>query len=599
MIKKEADYLFEVSWEVCNKVGGIYTVVSSKAHQMMEYYKENYFLIGPYFSDKAAREFSPETPNGKTMELFEILKKEGIIAHYGKWLIKGKPNTILIDFSRFFDKKNEIKTKMWDDFKIDSLNSPPDYDEPVVWSIAVGKLIEGLCNILKGKKVAHFHEWLSGAALLYLKKKKIKVGTVFTTHATVLGRTLAGADIDLYCKEDHKCTLELMDIEKEAYNYGVPSKHQLEKITAQNADVFTTVSEITSFEAKYILKRKANILIPNGLDFTKMPNLEEIPVKHRAYKAKIREFVIPLFFPYYHFDIEDTLFYFISGRYEFKNKGIDVTIKALSILNERLKKERTKKTVVVFFFIPAKIKTVRLDIIESKALFEDMKDSIDDDLNDIREKIVYNLALQKLPDKIKMFDEDFLFGLKDKILSFQKKGDAPLSTHELDDEKNDSILRSFRESKLLNTSSDKVKVILYPCYLSASDGLLDMDYEATMWGCQLGIFPSYYEPWGYTPLECASHGVPSITTDLSGFGRFVLDNCKDEPGIFIIKRDGKKESEVVKQLADKLYWYSNLSKDGRIKCKIKAEHFAPLCSWSKLILNYTKAHNMAVENIKE
>lgn len=594
---KRVNYLFEVSWEVCNKVGGIYTLIRSKAAQMVGHYKNNYFVIGPYFADRAMREFSPEVPNEKLKDVFDRLKQEDIIAYYGKWLIQGRPNVILVDFSRFLKKKNEIKTQMWDDYNIDSLNSPHDYDEPVVWAAAAGRLIEELSKVFKGDNVAHFHEWLSGAALLYLKKKGINIGTVFTTHATVLGRTLAGANFDLYSRKDNKFILELMDIEKEAYNYGVPAKHQLEKATAQNADIFTTVSEITGLEAEHILKRKADILTPNGLDFSKLPNLEEIPLKHRVYKTKIRDFIIPYFFPYYPFDVEDTLFYFISGRYEFKNKGIDVTIKSLALLNDRLKKEKSNKTIIVFFFIPANIKTISLNILEGKALFEDIEDSVDDELPTIRESIINALAMQKLPDKIKIFDEDFLLQIRDKLLSFKKEGDPPLVTHELVDEQNDIIIRRFKELKLLNKKWDRVKIIFYPSYLSASDGLLDLDYNSVMWGCHLGIFPSYYEPWGYTPLECAAYGVPSITTDLAGIGKFILNNFKEEPGIFVIKREGKTDEEVVQKLTDKLYWYTNLSKEERIKCKIKAENFAPLCSWDKLILNYIKAHEMAVKKI--
>ncbi len=597
-MEKKADYVFEVAWEVCNKVGGIYTVVRSKAPQMLEYYKSNYFLIGPYFSDKASHEFSQEVPDRKLKQVFDKLKQEGITAYYGRWLIKGKPSVILLDFNKFSYKKNDIKAQMWSDYKIDSLNSPPDYDEPVIWSMAVGRLLEELSSALKGRKVAHFHEWLSGAAILYLKKKNIRIRTVFTTHATVLGRTLTGSDIDLYRKKDGKCVLELMDIEKEAYKHVVQAKHQLEKAAAQNARVFTTVSEITALEAEHILKRKPDILTPNGLDFHKLPNLEEVPIQHKVYKSKIREFLISYVLPHYPIDVENTLIFVISGRYEFRNKGIDVTIRALGKLNKRMKQEDSKKTVVVFFFIPAGTKTINRDIIENRAMFEDVEDFLDDNLKDVREKIMYGISVQKLPDRIKLFDEDFLLELRDKLMSFEKDGDPPVVTHELTDEKNDLILKGFREAKLYNKKMDRVKVIFYPCYLSSSDGLLDMDYNTVVWGSHLGVFPSYYEPWGYTPLECAAYGVPSITTDLTGFGRFVLKNSKDETGIFVIRREGEEDDEVVKQLAERMYWYVHLSKEDRIKYKIKAENFAPMCSWAKLVQNYIKAHNKAVEKIK-
>lgn len=597
-MKPKADYLFEVAWEVCNKVGGIYTVVRSKVPHMIEQYKNNYFVIGPYFARSSMREFAPEVPNSRLKRVFERLKQENITAYYGKWLIEGKPNTILVDFSKFFDKKNEIKKQMWDDYKIDSLNSPPDYDGPVVWATAAGKLLEQLSRELKGKKVAHFHEWLSGAALLYLKKNSAKVATVFTTHATTMGRTLAASNFDLYAMKGNARILESLDIEKEAYNWGVPAKHQLEKATAQNADVFTTVSEVTALEAQYVLKRKVDLIVPNALDFSRLPNLEEIPIKHKMHKSKIKEFIITYFSPYYPIDMGDTLFYFISGRYEFKNKGIDVTIKSLNILNERLKKERAGRTIIVFFFIPANIKSINLNVVESKALFEDIRESVEDSLTDMQERVIDGLALQKMPNDIDIFDEGFLSEIRDKMMSFKKEGDPPISTHELFNDQDDQIMRSLRELKLLNKKSDKVKVVLYPSYLSPSDRLLDMDYNSVIWGCHLGIFPSYYEPWGYTPLECAAYGVPSITTDLAGFGRFLLKTAKKEPGIFVIKREGKADDDVVNQLAERLYWYAKLPKEERIRNKIKAENFARLCSWNKLILNYTKAHDMAVEKIR-
>ena len=339
-------------------------------------------------------------------------------------------------------------------------------------------------------------------------------------------------------------------------------------------------------------------MVPNGLDFTKLPNLEEIPIKHKIFKAKITEFIIPYFFPYYTIDLDNTLFYFISGRYELRNKGIDITLKALAQLNERLKKEKSAKTIIVFFFIPANVKTMNLGVVENKALFEDIEDAVDDHLKEIRERIIYSLAQQKLPSKSKIFDEDFLTDLKDKIIGFKRSGDPPLCTYELVNDYNDIILKSFWELKLLNKKTDNIKVILYPRYLSASDGLLDLDYYSTIWACHLGIFPSYYEPWGYTPLECAAYGVPSLTTDLSGFGKFVLANAKEEPGIFVIKRHGIDEDTVVKQLVDKLYWYTNLPKKDRIQQKINAEHFAPLCDWGNLSSNYFKAHTLALDKVK-
>ena len=597
--ERKAKYLFEVSWEVCNKVGGIYTVVKSKAHQMVHAYKEeNYFLIGPYFP-KAMEEFQPQLPEENVKVVLEALKKEGITVYYGKWIVKGNPNVFLIDFSRFIENKNKIKASMWEDFKIDSWNAPYDYDEPVVWATTAGMLMEELSKVLIGDKVAHFHEWLSGPALLYLKKKKVKIGTVFTTHATMLGRTLAGNNVDIYKVVNEKIVLETINPEEEAYKYNLPAKHQLERVTAEKADVFTTVSEVTELEATHILNKKPDMLVPEGLDFSELPNLEEVSINHRLYRSKMRDFAMAYFFPYYKFDIENTFFYLISGRYEFRNKGIDVTIKALSALNEKLKKDKSKRTIVVFFFIPAGIRNINLSIVESKAIFSKIKDVVEDNMNDIRDKIVYSIAQQNMPVKSKIFDDDFIIDIKKKMMMFRKEGNPPIVTHELQDENRDIILKSFREFGLINKNTDNVKVILYPCYLSTSDGLIGMDYHSVIWGCHLGIFPSYYEPWGYTPLECAAYGVPAITSDLAGFGNFVLHNSKEEPGIFVVKRHGKTEEEVVQQLVDRLYWYSNTSKDERIKNKMMARKFASMCDWGELVRHYVTSHNLAIERVKK
>jgi glycogen(starch) synthase len=479
------------------------------------------------------------------------------------------------------------------------LNSGGDFDEPLVWSWAVGKFLEKVFSAWKcPKMVGQFHEWLSGGALLYLKDKDIKIATVFTTHATILGRTLAGSDRPLYE------ILEKIDADAEACNYKIQSKHSIEKASAQQASVFTTVSDITGLEAEHILGRKPDHLLPNGLDFDKLPDLEEIPTKHGFYKAKIKEFLMPYFFPYYSFDLDNTLFYFISGRYEFRNKGLDVFIESLSRLNEKLKKVKGAPTIVSFIFVPADSKAMKLEVVESKSLFEDIQDSVDDHMSDLRRKVIRGIAHGKLPSETKIFDEDFLFEMKKGILSFKKEGTPSISTHELANPK-DLIYESLMVRGLDNKKDDKVKVVLYPIYLSSSDGLMDLAYYQAVWGCHLGVFPSYYEPWGYTPLESAAYGVPSITTDLAGFGLYAEKHLKDKhggaenPGIFVLGRRGRKYEDVVADLTETMFWYATLPKKERIQNKITAEHFAPQLDWKYLIKHYIEAHDMALEKVSD
>jgi len=588
---KKADVLFEVSWEVCNKVGGIYTVVKSKAAKMVEAYGDNYFMIGPYFASKAIGQFQEELPNEFCKVPFDELKKIGIICHFGKWLSEGSPSVILIDFVNFRQKANDIKRELWDWYRIDSLRAPADYDEPVVWAYSVGMLIEKLSGCFKGRKiVAHFHEWLSGAGLLYLKKKNIRIAAVFTTHATVLGRALASMNIDLYNLWDK------INPDQEVYKYNIEAKHLVEKNSAAFADVFTTVSEITGMEASYFLKKKPDVLLPNGLDISKFPSFEEITIKHGIQRDRIREFMLYYFFPYYTFDPKETLIYFIAGRYEFHDKGIDIYIKALGRLNEKMKQAKTKKTVIAFIWVPANFRNIRAELLENKTLFQHIKNALEEVEGDVQKNIAYALISDKKISKEAMFDEDFLLEIKGIVSQFVRKGKPALLTHDLYDD-NDQILRGIEAANLKNEEQDRVKIVYYPIYLSGADGLLNLNYYEAMQGSHLGIFPSYYEPWGYTPLEAGALGVSSVTTDLAGFGRYFCSECSqsEAPGIFVLKRLNKSDDDVVSQLVDVMFNFANLPKEERIANKLQARKIASLADWKIFINNYIEAHNLAVE----
>ena len=590
-MEKKADVLLEVSWEVCNKVGGIYTVVKSKSAKMVEVYGNNYFMIGPYFASKAIGQFQEELPNDVCKAPFEELKKEGIICHFGKWLIEGNPSVILIDFVNYMRRANEIKREMWDWYKIDSLRAPHDYDEPLVWAYAVGMLIEKMASSFASKKiVGHFHEWLSGAGILYLKKKRAIIGTVFTTHATVLGRTLANSNIDLYN------VWSRINPEQEVYKYNVEAKHGVERNSAAFADVFTTVSEITGMEASYFLKKKPDVLLPNGLDISKFPTFEEIIIKHKLQRDRIREFMLYYFFPYYTFDPKETLIYFIAGRYEFHDKGIDIYIKALGKLNEKLKQSNSKKTIVAFIWVPANFRNIKPELLENKTLYQDIKDVLEEVVDDVEKNIISSFVADKKIQKENLFDEDFLAEMKIRVSRFVKKGFPPISTHDLYDG-NDMVMKAINFANLKNTESDPVKIVYYPIYLSGADGLLNLNYYEAMQGSHLGIFPSYYEPWGYTPLEAGALGVSSVTTDLAGFGRFFCSECMqtDTPGIFVLKRLNRNDEEVVNDLVEIMEKFAQLTKEKRTANKLQARQTASLADWRIFISNYTDAHELAVK----
>jgi len=510
----KAKHCFEISWEVCNKVGGIYTVVASKARQMIKHYGDGYIAVGPYFPKKAFGTFEEILPPEAIKNVFDRLRNDGIDCHYGNWLVTGSPKVILIDFTRFTEKTNNIKKEFWDNYGLDTLGTTYyDVDEPLIWSYAAGTMIAALSEVLDGQGVAHCHEWLAGGALLRLKSTN--VATVFTTHATMLGRTLVSDHVNIYDQ------LDTINPEAEAHRrgQGLWSKWQIEHLCANNADIFTTVSEITGIEATRLLGRKPEVLLFNGLDMAKFPTFEECSVRHKLFKSKLFEFIMYTFFPYYTFDLNNTLIFFLSGRYEFHDKGIDVFIRALGRLNDKLKDEKSNMTIVAFIFVPGNIRGIKAEMLENRTMFFDVHDFVHDDINDIANNIIRNIIGGRDVAKGALFDEDSMQEVKRKVLRFKKKGQPPVCTHDLYDENQDAILNTLINAGLDNMEDDKVKAIYYPIYLTGADGLLNVSYYESMQGGHLGVFPSIYEPWGYTPLEAAALGVPSITSDLAGFGR--------------------------------------------------------------------------------
>ncbi len=594
-MKPDADILFEVSWEVCNKIGGIYTVMKSKASLIQQAYNNNYYFVGPYIPGKVSGEFVEGIPPENMKKAFLEISNLGIICKLGKWLIPGQPSTILVDFAGYREKINNLKRELWESYKIDSLRAPVDYNEPLLWAYCTGIIINKLSeSVFQDKKiVAHFHEWLSGAGILLLKSKKARVGTVFTTHATVLGRTLSSMQIDIYN------IWNKINPDAEAIKYNVEGKHSLEKQSAINSDIFTTVSETTGIEAEHFLGRKPDVLVYNGLDLGKFPTFEEIAIKHRIQRDKIREFIFYFFFPYYTFEIKDTLFYFIAGRKEVRDKGIDIYIKALGELNKKLKEKRVQKTVVAFIWVPTNNRGIHSELIENRILYQDVKESLDDLGDETHKNITYTFVANKEISPKELFEEDFLLEMKGKVSRLKKKGIPDTSTHYIDE--NDEILGLIKAAGLSNDKESPVKIIYYPTYLTGADGLLNQTYYEAMQGSHLGIFPSFYEPWGYTPLEAGALGVSSVTTDLAGFGRYIKEQYKKETehrhGISVLSRMNKSDNVVVNELADIMLKFSMLTTNERIASKLHARHLAAKADWKDLVKYYIEAHNKALAKI--
>jgi glycogen synthase len=586
----KADYLFEVSWEVCNKVGGINTVLKSKAALMTARYK-NYVMVGPYIERNAAVEFEEHEAPSPMREALAELARQGLPCRYGVWQTKGEPHVILIDFSSLIASKNQLKGQLWESFRIDSYGSSWDYEEPIVFSAAVAQLLLAFERQVSGKKVvAHFHEWMTGAALLFLKQAKSGIKTVFTTHATMLGRAICGAGGLLYEM------LDTMDPMQEAYRSGVAAKHLTERACASTCDVFTTVSEITGIEAEKILGRKPDVLLLNGLDISKFPTFEETSIKHITCREKLRSFLSYHFFPYYVFPLEHNLIFFITGRYEYHNKGIDLTIQALGRLNERMKQDNDVRTVTAFFWIPIENTGVKVELLENKNYYHHIKAYIQYNEDEILKKVFYDFLAQRDLTGETLFTKEFLKEMRKDLLQFKRQGNPPLCTHQLTDNGNNELITALYAAGLDNRADDKVKVVVVPVYLDGNDGLINLPYYDAIAGTHLGLFPSYYEPWGYTPLETSAMGVSSVTTDLAGFGRFIEPHLPTkDPGIRVLDRFKIPWAQIVDNFSTMLYDFTMLSHADRVQNKIAAKHLTELCDWENFIEFYIEAHNRALE----
>ncbi len=591
----KADMFIEVSYEIGNKVGGIYTVLSTKAAEMKKIYGENYLTVGYYNPSKSLFEFEPKNP-GEYSKIFDELLKMGIKCYYGTWAVDGKPNTILIDAKNFMKSKNEIKSKFWDWYKIDSIRAGQDYDDPIVWSYAAGLLIEKIAEMEKNKKiVAQFHEWLSGGALLYLKRMGTKIGTVFTTHATILGRSIANSGGSLHeLIEDGKIT------DKDAYKYGVEAKHLTEKSCANLADVFTTVSDATAKEAKAVLGRDADVILINGLNISSFPSMEELSYIHKKHKEELLKFIKSYFYPYYNLRLsKDPRIFFISGRYEFRNKGIDVFIEALGQLNRKLKSEKYPYDSFFLILVPSDIHGEKATVLNSVLMYNEIEKFSESVSLELKNIIVDEILKRKLPqNKIKStLTSKYNIKMKNYIRLFAKDGNPPLCAYDLNySEDDDAIIKSLRENGLLNREEDRIKVIFYPTYISQADKLIDLDsYYDLIRGCSGGIFPSYYEPWGYTPHEAAANGLVAITTDLSGFGIFIMKNKPNSKGIRVLRRHGKTKNEISLDLAGEIEDFLKMSKSKIGIQKSEAKMITDLTDWSILAENYIRAHNLSLE----
>jgi phosphorylase/glycogen(starch) synthase len=541
-VNLKPDYVFEVSWEVCNKVGGIHTVISTKSPFMCKEYGENYILLGP----DVWKETQENPEFTEDLNLFKVWREkalaDGLNIRIGHWNIPSRPVVILVDFTTFFSRKNEILAEFWETYQLDSISGGWDYIEPIMFGYGAGKVIENFYEYhftSRERIIAHFHEWMTGAGILYLEKYMPQAGTVFTTHATILGRSIAGNGKMLY---DH---MEKLDPWALARSYNITSKYSLEKCAAQVADCFATVSDITARECKYLLQKEPDYVTPNGFD----PAIVGLPEDLKKKRDKARKLFRKVAGALLGYTVpEDSFMLLNSGRYEFRNKGIDLFIDSLGALNKI-----PGKPILAFIMVPGNISGPNKEL------------------------------------------ADRLGG---------HSGNTPVShkylTHFIYHEEYDPVLRRIEEAGLKNEPGDRVRIVFTPAYLNGNDGVFNISYYELLPGFDLTVFPSYYEPWGYTPLESAAFGIPTITTSLAGFGLWVNSlNEKSTEAIKVFHRDDNNTAEVLAGMTEFIQSFTQKTDAARKKLDNQATELASHALWQEFFRHYSKAYSIALHKSDE
>ena len=544
MVKEQLlpDYIFESSWEVCNKVGGIYTVLSTRAKTLQEALQDKIVFIGPDFWKEQE---SPYFKEDKTLfaNWQSEANKQGLKVRVGRWTVPGEPIAILVDFNPYFEKKDEIYGWLWEHYQVDSLHAYGDYDEASMFSYAAALVVESFYNYyldLSKKVIYHANEWMCGLGALYINNKLPQIGTIFTTHATSIGRSIAGNMKPLY---DY---LFAYNGDQMAGELNMQSKHSIEKQTAHFVDCFTTVSDITAKECVELLDKPVDVVLPNGFDDSFVPSAQTFSRKRKAARKKMLDIANALLGE----DLgDDTLLISTSGRYEFRNKGIDVFVEAM---NRLLRDRDLKKKVVAFIEVPGWVGEPRKD-------------------------------------------------LQERLKSGQKYDtplDVPQVTHWLHNMSHDNVLGMMKYYDMHNRQDEKVKVIFLPCYLDGKDGIVNPPNYEIVLGSDLCIYPSYYEPWGYTPLEAVAFKVPCITTDLAGFGLWantVFGKYGEiEDGVKVIHRTDYNYSEVADNIKDTVAAYSTMDKKQIDACRKHAGELSKKALWNEFIKYYYEAYDIAL-----
>ena len=541
------DYIFESSWEVCNKVGGIYTVLSTRAKTLQEALHDRIIFIGPDLDEANDLFFKEDKTLYKDWKAQTV--EDGLAVRVGRWKVPGEPVAVLVDFNQYYAEKNEIYTWLWEHYQVDSLHAYGDYDEASMFSYAAAKVVESFYGFYldKSKKVIyHGNEWMTGLGLLYINNKLPQVATLFTTHATSIGRSIAGNNKPLY---DY---LFAYNGDQMSWELNMQSKHSIEKQTAKYVDCFTTVSEITANECKELLDKPVDFVLPNGFENDFVPKGAQFTRKRNAARKRIFQVANALLGE--ELDEKNTLVVSTSGRYEFRNKGVDVYIEAM---NRLLRDNRLSKNVLAFIEVPGWVGEPRQDLIDR-----------------LKAGGKYDTPLH-----------------------------APMITHWLHNMSRDNVLDMLKYLDMQNRKEDKVKIIFLPCYLNGNDGVFNMTYYDLVVGNDLCIYPSYYEPWGYTPLESIAFKVPCITSDLAGFGLWANSEIghpgEITDGVKVIHRTDYNYSEVADKIKDTVAEYSNFTAAQVKMSRDNADKLSRKALWSNFIKYYYKAYDFALRRAEE
>lgn len=596
--QKDHSLLVEVAWEVANQVGGIYTVIRSKVPSMIAKWGDRYCLLGPYVHKNVSVIFEEhEAPNDPFGRAVRKMQEMGFEVHYGRWLTAGRPRTILVNPFSVYDRLGEIKYLLWEHHGIDM----SQHDELIDQIAAFGWLIKVFLTRMSEPEIntqpiiAHVHEWMAATAIPEIRRDKLPVATVFTTHATMLGRYLAMNDSEFYAH------LPFYDWDREAQNFNISTRIKIERAAAHGAHVFTTVSDVTARECIHLIGRRPEIVTPNGMNIHGYDVRHEIQNEHQVNKEAIHQFTMGHFFHSYHFDLDNTLYFFSSGRYEYRNKGYDLTLEALARLNWRMKEANLDKTVVMFFITKKPYQSINPNVLQAKASLDKLHQTTEVIQRQIGERLFQYITSaedQTFPDLNDFIDDYWKIRLRRNIQSWRSEHLPPVITHNIYDDGQDDILNFLRSSNLVNLKEDKVKVVYHPDFLSSVSPLFGIEYLDFVSGCHLGIFPSYYEPWGYTPLECMVNGVPAVTSDLAGFGDYFLRAFPDdteEHGIYVVNRRKRSFNEAANQLADILFSYVQTQRADRISQRYKLQEAALKFDWTELTRFYEQAYDMVLQ----